>query len=85
MCAAAVFVTYFTAAISRLVGEHVVVNFCAWWLPGDESAAVIYFTGCQVQGRVHGYRKEREREKKAYTQLKWLQNKGSVLKKKCIL
>lgn len=54
--------TYFTAAISGLVCEHVVVNFCNWWLPGDESAAVIHFTGCQVQGCVHGYRKDRERK-----------------------
>lgn len=57
--------TYFTAAISRLVGEHVVVNFSNWWLPGNESAAMIHFTGCQVQGCVHGYRKERGKKKQS--------------------
>lgn len=50
--------TYFAAAVGGLVGEHVVVNFCNWWLPGDERAAVIHFTGCQVHGRVHGCQKE---------------------------
>lgn len=55
----AVCATYFTVAVSWLVGEHVVVNLSDWRLPGDESAAVIHFTGCQVQGCIHGYRKDR--------------------------
>lgn len=51
--------TYFAAAVSWLVGEHVVINFRDWWLPGDESAAVVDFAGCQVQGRIHGCKDRR--------------------------
>lgn len=58
----AVCATYFAAAVGRLVGEHVVVNFCDWRLPGDQRTAVIHFTGCQVQGCVHGCRKEQKKE-----------------------
>lgn len=53
--------TYFAAAVSRLVGEHVVINFGDWWLPGDESAAVVDFAGCQVQGRVHRWKEGKKR------------------------
>lgn len=54
------FTTYFMAAVDWLVREHVVINFRHRWLPGDESAAVVDLTGRQVQGCVHGCRKERK-------------------------
>lgn len=59
--------TYFAAAVVRLVREHVVINLRHRWLPGDESAAVIHLAGRQVQGCVHGCRREREREDKAHS------------------
>lgn len=57
-CAAS-YDTYFMVAIAS-EGEHVVVNFGDRWLPGEESAAVIHFTGGEVQRCVHGCRGKRE-------------------------
>lgn len=52
------FTTYFAAAVYGFVREHVVIDLRHRWLPGDESAAVVDLAGRQVQGCVHGCRKE---------------------------
>lgn len=48
------FRVYLTAAVSRFVGQHVVVDVGDGRLPGDEGAAVVDLAGRQVLRCVHG-------------------------------